>query len=88
MRVELPEAMSKEEAIHVLEKTGSVDEFFDNEELYPNHQFEYVDIENTEEDMLVEENDGQSTLELYDEDNNLIWQNGKGDNLYDIYSRN
>ena len=77
MRVELPEDMSKEEAIDILEKTGSVDEFFDNEELYPDFQFEYVDIENTEEDMSVEENDGQSTLELY-EDEELIWQNGKG----------
>lgn len=31
----------------------------------------------TEEQMTVEENEGFSTIEIYDENENLIWANGK-----------
>ena len=76
-RVKLPDEMTKEEAVEILERTGSVNEFFENESKYPDFEFDYDELENTEEDMIVDENNGQSTLQLEDEDNTVLWENGK-----------
>jgi len=85
-RVELPEEMTKEEAIEILESHNSIDYFFDEDEYfkekYPNHIFEYQEVEHSEEDMTTKENGNQSTLELheceYDLENNVIlWENYK-----------
>ena len=38
---------------------------------------EYETLLDTSEDMTVEDNDGFSTIELYDEDHEIIFKNGK-----------
>jgi len=87
-RVELPEEMTKEEAIKILESHNSVDYFFDEDEYfkekYPNHTFEYQEVENSEEDMTTKENGNQSTIELhdfpndvYDREDVILWENYK-----------
>jgi len=38
---------------------------------------EYETLYDTSEDMIVEDNDGHSTIELYDEDRNILFKNGK-----------
>ena len=87
-RVELPEEMTKEEAIEILERTGSVNEFFDEwdlfKKIYPNHTFEYQEVDDSEEDMTPEENGNQSTLELHDTNDDMydvegiiLWENYK-----------
>lgn len=78
-RVELPDEMPIEEAVAILEGPDPINSFFDSElwEKYPDFSFDYEEVENTEEDMTIEENDNQSTLELKDDDGKTLWENYK-----------
>lgn len=62
------EAKSKEEAIK---------EVLEDPENYDNHTNDYEYLYETVSNLSVENNDGFSTVELYDDDDNLIWSNGK-----------
>ena len=76
-RVELPDDMPVEEAVAIIEGNDPINSFFEPElqEKYSDFSFHYDEIENTEEDMTIEENNNQSTLQLLDDDDKIIWQN-------------
>ena len=77
--VELPEDLSEKEAIDILKRDNSVNGFFDDE-FYERYKYilEYNDIPETEEDMTIEENNDQATLELRNDDGDVIWDNLNG----------
>lgn len=43
---------------------------------YPDIDDSYELLNDTQEPMSLEDNDGCNTVELYDDNNNLIWGNG------------
>lgn len=66
--------------IHFSEKQNDVDKIL--EDIKGGYHPDIVDAEyetlyDTSEDMTVEENGGSSTIELYDDDNKLIFKNGE-----------
>lgn len=74
--VELPENMSLDEAIGII-KNDNINGFFDCDlwRKYPDFNFNYEEVENTEQDMTIEENNGHATLKLVDEDEETLWSN-------------
>ncbi len=62
------EAESFEEAVK------KANEMYESGKLY---DISWDEVEGVKENMDTEENDGYSTEELYHEDGNLIYQNGK-----------
>lgn len=44
----------------------------------------YENISDVDETMTLEENDGFSTKEIYDTDENKIWENGKSSEIENI----
>jgi len=73
-RIELPEGVSKEEIIKMLELGESgIDALFD---AYDN--LEYNEVENSEETLMPEDNSNQETIELYCPDergDGPVWTN-------------
>ena len=66
------EVMPKERVLEIL-KDGTATDLWTND-----HEPDWETLVDTETEMCVEDNDGFSTLELYDDDKNIIWENGKG----------
>jgi hypothetical protein len=66
------ENVSVKELIELLDKYGPSGLWDDEKERYSP---EWENILDTEEYMTVEENDKQSTIELYNNYNELIWEN-------------
>lgn len=55
-----------------------IDDSEDAVEIAKKHEYSEFDsdlIDDTEEEMTPEENDNQSTIEVFDEDDNLLWSN-------------
>ena len=73
MEVELPCSASQEEVIEILKRDESVNSFFDDEDKLG--ILSYDEIENTEDDMTLAENDWQATIELRDDNGEVIWSN-------------
>jgi|GEM_PF-904822 len=73
-RIELPEGVSKEKIIKMLELGESgIDDLFDD---YDN--LDYNEVENSEETLIPEENSNQETIELYCPDkkgDGPVWTN-------------
>jgi len=73
-RIELPEGVSKEKIIKMLESGESgIDDLFD---VYEN--LDYNEVENSEETLIPEDNSNQETIELYCPDekgDGPIWTN-------------
>jgi hypothetical protein len=75
-RIELNErdGVSVEEVIELLKNEGP-SELWNDEKVRFSPDFE--NILDTEEYMIVEENDGCSTIELYDNEDKLLWKNAE-----------
>jgi hypothetical protein len=68
MRIRIPDERNDREYILRMLKQGMEPLFTDEE---------YETLYDTSEDMTVEDNDGQSTVELFDDNGNAIFSNGK-----------
>lgn len=73
-KIEISDDVPKQRVVEVLKAHGSANDLFDIEDEIG--YLNYDDIEDTEEDVTVEDNGGCSTLELKDEDGKTIWWNG------------
>lgn len=69
-RIKLDDDATKERVINHL-KENSHSSLFDDGIAY-----DYETLTDTEEQVTVEDNKGFSTLELYNEDGELLWANG------------
>ena len=69
-RIKLDDDATKEQVINHL-KENSHFSLFDDEIAY-----DYETLTDTEEQVTIEDNKGFSTLELYNEDGELLWANG------------
>ena len=66
------EGVSLEEVIDLLEKFGPSELWDDEKERFSP---DYENLTETEEYISVEENQGCSTMELYNDDDELLWEN-------------
>jgi len=71
-RIYIPNNMIVSEVVSEIKKTGDIFDWYNAnaDELPP-----VETLCDTEEMLTVKENDGQNTIEIYDDDK-LIWQNG------------
>lgn len=79
-RYDLTDDVDIEKVRRILEVSSSVDGVIDEMKLNyceSSSGVTYNVIDETEEKLTLEQNDGYSTIELIDDDNNIIWQNGK-----------
>ena len=79
-RYDLTDDVDIEKVRRILELSSSVDGVIDEMKLNyceSSSGVTYNVIDETEEKLTLEQNDGYSTIELIDDDNNIIWQNGK-----------
>jgi hypothetical protein len=79
-RYDLTDDVDIEKVRRILEVSPSVDGVIDEMKLNyceSSSGVTYNVIDETEEKLTLEQNDGYSTIELIDDDNNIIWQNGK-----------
>jgi hypothetical protein len=71
-RIHIPDDMIVGEIVSEIEKTGDVYDWYNG---VANELPSVETLCDTEEMLTVKENDGQNTIEIYDDDK-LIWQNG------------
>ena len=79
-RYELTDDIDIEKVRRILEVSSSVDKVIDEMKLNyceSSSGVTYNVIDETEEKLTLEQNDGYSTIELIDDYKNIIWQNGK-----------
>lgn len=68
------ENVSVEEVIELLDKYGPSMLWNDEKERFSP---DWEDLVDTEEYMELEDNGGSATIELYDNEDKLLWENGK-----------
>lgn len=71
-RVQIDSDATEQKVIDII-KEGTHFDLWDNE-----LATDYENLVSTEQEVKVEENDGFSTMELYNEEGEMIWENGKG----------
>ena len=77
-RVEIPEEF-KNEVLKFLNKNPSCtsDDFYNE---FGNHGIDWEVMDETTEDIPLEKNNGHSTIEVYNEDGDIIFENGNTNN--------
>jgi len=65
--------VSAEEVIEILKEDDPSELWNDEKERFLP---DYENLIDTEEYMSIDDNDGCSTIELYDDEDNLLWENG------------